>query len=112
MSYSAFLGDCQYRSARRGNLSRHRVTMHRQLAEPLLCCRASFDTKHAYEQHRRRAHAAGYSCGECGRTFGRRALMTRHSYIHAARKPFECVSCRRYTTASKSNLRRHLQDTF
>lgn len=66
-------------------------------------------TKHEYENHRRAAHAAGYRCGACGRTFGRRALMTRHSYIHAESKPFGCSRCHQYTTASRSNLRRHLQ---
>ena len=103
------LDDCRYQSGRRGNLSRHRITMHSCLPSPLLCCQAAFDTKHEYERHRREAHSAGYRCADCGRVFSRRALLTRHSYIHAERKPFQCGACQRYSTASKSNLRRHRQ---
>ena len=128
--------DCRYATDRKNNLRRHRATMHERCERALECCGLAFASKSELRDHVAARHGAGagYACADCGRRFGRRALMRRHAAVHALaaggagrplpgggqrRRPaagvaapagrrYECRECD-YATAHKSNLDRHLR---
>jgi len=76
--------DCRYATDRKNNLRRHRATMHERCERALECCGLTFVSKSELREHVTERHGAGagYACAECGRRFGRRALMRRHAVIH------------------------------
>ena len=120
--------DCRYATDRKNNLRRHRATMHERCERALECCGLTFVSKSELREHVTENHGAGagYACAECGRRFGRRALMRRHAVIHNERpttddqrrrqskgvlstdRRYACRECD-YTTGHKSNLERHLR---
>lgn len=126
--------DCRYATDRKNNLRRHRATMHERCERALECCGLTFVSKSELREHVTERHAAGagYSCDECGRRFGRRALMRRHAAMHdatssgagvrrsadvqrrrstgvaAIARRYVCSQCD-YATGHKSNLDRHLR---
>ena len=120
--------DCRYATDRKNNLRRHRATMHERCDRALECCGLTFVSKSELREHVTENHGsgAGYACAECGRRFGRRALMRRHAVIHDERpstdeqrrrpskgvvpidRRYACRECD-YTTGHKSNLERHLR---
>ena len=120
--------DCRYATDRKNNLRRHRATMHERCERALECCGLTFVSKSELREHVTENHGAGagYACAECGRRFGRRALMRRHAAVHDGRpstdeprarrskavisidRRYSCIECD-YTTGHKSNLDRHLR---
>jgi len=119
--------DCRYATDRKNNLRRHRATMHERCERALECCGLTFVSKSELREHVTENHGAGagYACAECGRRFGRRALMRRHAAIHDGRpaadgarrrstgvvsigRRYACSECD-YTTGHKSNLDRHFR---
>jgi len=122
--------DCRYATDRKNNLRRHRATMHERCDRALECCGLTFVSKSELREHVSENHGsgAGYACTECGRRFGRRALMRRHAAVHDERptttddrtrrraapsglstgRRYACTQCD-YTTGHKSNLDRHFR---
>ena len=121
--------DCRYATDRKNNLRRHRATMHERCERALECCGLSFVSKSELREHVTANHGAGagYACAECGRRFGRRALMRRHAAVHdgrqsttdaerrrstgpvsIGRRRYACSECD-YATGHRSNLDRHLR---
>ena len=121
--------DCRYATDRKNNLRRHRATMHERCERALECCGLTFVSKSELREHVTENHGAGagYACAQCGRRFGRRALMRRHAAVHDGRlatdgggrrrsttsgvsigRRYACSECE-YTTGHKSNLDRHFR---
>ncbi|PIK56078.1 putative helicase SRCAP-like [Apostichopus japonicus] len=99
---------CQYKAKQRSNLMRHYYTMHADLADHLECCGQFYRTKGDFRQHVKTVHKQGYLCKICNRTFSRKALLKRHSYVHNGIREFKCEHCN-YATSHKSNLERHFK---
>ncbi|KAJ8030918.1 B-cell lymphoma 6 protein-like [Holothuria leucospilota] len=99
---------CQYKAKQRSNLMRHYYTMHADLADSLECCGQFYRTKGDFRQHVKTVHKQGYLCKICNRTFSRKALLKRHSYVHNGIREFKCEHCN-YATSHKSNLERHFK---
>ncbi|KAH8301116.1 hypothetical protein KR018_001883, partial [Drosophila ironensis] len=114
---------CGKAYARANLLSAHLRTMHQpRKTHPCPSCDKVYTASRSLKYHMTRHHGLGdgrpshgdddarHVCEKCGKTFGRRAHLTRHMWIHTKLedRQFECEICeQRFYT--KQNLVDHLQ---
>ena len=85
---------------------KHIDTYHPEYRYPCRSCEKDFNSFHARYHHEMTHSTLKHVCGDCGKGFGYRSELQRHSNVHNEVLPFACSQCNK-RFAQKKSLKRH-----
>lgn len=129
--YKCCIPNCKKTYARANLLAQHlRVVHQNEASDTFPCmepdCNKVYSALRSLNYHVRRHHSVEHEpkttqrhiCDKCGKSFGRRAHLTRHQLVHRSKNDcdYECDGCgKRFYTKQNLNdhyIRRHSNNTI